>query len=143
MTYRRRASATDNSAVIEQLERERDEWKQAIDNELVTSLQCTADSYDNPRRALNDLIQWSVDVATDPRCNGGYELRPAQSAEVEPLGFHHALKLTNSVIDAYCEDNPKWHWKIADTPIPNDLAVRMAKVFAGFYTTPESQEDAT
>jgi len=32
MTHRRRASATDNSAVIERLERERDDLRAALDN---------------------------------------------------------------------------------------------------------------
>ena len=58
-----------------------DPWRSAVDQELVVSLQCTADSYKDPRKALNDLIDWHVKVATDPRVNGGYELVPSREYE--------------------------------------------------------------
>ena len=50
------------------------DWKQAVNDELVISLQCTTDYYDDPKKAIKDLIDWHVQVATDPQCNGGYEL---------------------------------------------------------------------
>ncbi len=59
-----------------------DEWKQAIDDALVTSLQCTTDAYTDPRKALSDLIAWHVAVATDPCVNGGYTLMPLERIEL-------------------------------------------------------------
>ena len=51
-----------------------EKWKYAVDRELVISLQCTTDSYDDPHKAVSDLIDWHIEVAIDPRCNGGWEL---------------------------------------------------------------------
>jgi len=52
------------------------DWKQAVDDALVTCLQCTTDSYTDPKKAINDLICWNIAVATDPRVNGGFQLVP-------------------------------------------------------------------
>lgn len=60
-----------------------DEWKQAIDHELVT-LGSTADSYSSPKEAINALIEWHVSVATDPLVNGGYKLAPVEPTEEMP-----------------------------------------------------------
>lgn len=54
------------------------DWKQAVDDALVTSLQCTTDSYTDPKKAINDLICWNIAVATDPRVNGGFQLVPTE-----------------------------------------------------------------
>ena len=51
-----------------------EKWKYAVDRELVISLQCTVDSYGDPHKAISDLIDWHIQVAIDPRCNGGWEL---------------------------------------------------------------------
>ena len=57
-------------------------WKDAIkalDRELVligSSIEC----FDSPQDALNFIIDWHVDVATDPRTNGGYELIKIEKA---------------------------------------------------------------
>ena len=42
-----------------------DEWKLAVDYELVTC-GATADSFDTPARAVKELIDWHVHVALDP-----------------------------------------------------------------------------
>lgn len=57
-----------------------DEWKQAIDHELV-SFGTTADSYSSPKEAINALIDWNVSLATDPKVNGGYKLVPLEPIE--------------------------------------------------------------
>lgn len=48
---------------------ERNEWKDAVDHELVT-MQSTADSYPTPKAAVAALINWHVSVAQDPLVNG-------------------------------------------------------------------------
>lgn len=45
------------------------EWKLAIDHELVT-MQSTADSYSTAQEAVSALIDWHVAVATDPVVSG-------------------------------------------------------------------------
>ncbi len=64
-------------AEVERL-RERNPWKDAIDHELV-QIESAADSYDDPAKALNDLIHWHVCVATDPKVNGGFALVPVEA----------------------------------------------------------------
>ena len=64
-------------AEVERL-RKRNPWKDAIDHELV-QIESTADSYDDPAKALNDLIHWHVCVATDPKVNGGFALVPVEA----------------------------------------------------------------
>lgn len=57
-----------------------DEWKQAIDYELVT-FGTTADSYSSPKEAINVLIDCNVSLATDPKVNGGYMLLPIEPTD--------------------------------------------------------------
>ena len=57
-------------------------WQAAIDDELVAAhLGCTNDevSYEYAKRRLNELIYWHILVATDPKVNGGYELRKVEN----------------------------------------------------------------
>ena len=52
-------------------------WVRAVDEELVVSHLGVADeidSYETAKHKLNMLIQWNIDVATDPAVNGGYKL---------------------------------------------------------------------
>ena len=52
-------------------------WQQAIDDELISSHLGVADDYatlDDARQALSELIRWHIDVATDPKVNGGWKL---------------------------------------------------------------------
>ena len=52
-------------------------WQQVIDHELVSAhLGIAKDgvSWDEARKAISGLIQWHVDVALDPKVNGGYAL---------------------------------------------------------------------
>jgi hypothetical protein len=46
-----------------------DQWKSAVDHELVTC-GATADSFDTPARAVKELIDWHVRVALDPAVSG-------------------------------------------------------------------------
>lgn len=57
------------TAKIEALTAERDQaraWRDAVDDALVTSWIGTADSFPDPRTALDKLIEWSMAVAVDP-----------------------------------------------------------------------------
>lgn len=52
-------------------------WQQAIDHELVCAYLGVAKddaTYEDARKALSELIQWHVEVATNPETNGGYKL---------------------------------------------------------------------
>lgn len=68
-------------------------WQQAIDDELISAHLGVAGDYatlDDARQALSDLIQWHIDVATDPKVNGGRELvkcedGPANEEDFEGL----------------------------------------------------------
>ena len=48
------------------------EYKQALDDALVVSLQTPVDSYDDPKKALHDLICWEIDVDRYFRDNTDY-----------------------------------------------------------------------
>lgn len=51
-------------------------WKKVIDEQLVIHNLGTADSYEGKEsQALYDLFDLNIKIATDPRVNGGYELR--------------------------------------------------------------------
>jgi hypothetical protein len=52
---------------------------QALENELAT-IQTTLGSYANPKQAIAALIDWHVQVATDPKTNGGRVLVPTEKA---------------------------------------------------------------
>jgi len=43
-----------------------DQWRDAIDNELVTAHLGTYESYSNAKSALSSLIQWHIEVALNP-----------------------------------------------------------------------------
>lgn len=52
-------------------------WIQAVDEALVVAhigVADKSDSYDTAKRKLDELIDWHIAVATDPRVNGGYRL---------------------------------------------------------------------
>ena len=44
----------------------RDEWREAVYDELVTTWTFSAENKDDPRKALQDIINWHVRVALDP-----------------------------------------------------------------------------
>jgi len=53
-------------------------WLRAVDEEMVTTglgVANLSDSYDSAKQKLNSLINWHIDVATDPRVNGGFHLQ--------------------------------------------------------------------
>lgn len=52
-------------------------WMQAVDDAMITTHLGVAnvqDSYEVAKNKLQSLIQWHIDVATDPCVNGGYRL---------------------------------------------------------------------
>jgi hypothetical protein len=56
-------------------------WLRAIDEEMVVSHLGVAnadDSYEAAKEKLNNLIGFHVDVATDPKVNGGFKLVPVE-----------------------------------------------------------------
>lgn len=61
-----------------------DGWLRAIDEELVMTCNGTADyedDYDTAKRKLDQLIQWHIAVATDPKVNGGFSLQQADKVQ--------------------------------------------------------------
>jgi len=44
----------------------RNEWREAVHDELVTTWTLSAENKDDPRKALQDIINWHVRVALDP-----------------------------------------------------------------------------
>lgn len=54
-------------------------WLRVIDEALIIrhlGVANIADDYETAISKLTQLLSWEVDVATDPRVNGGYELVP-------------------------------------------------------------------
>ena len=44
----------------------RNEWREAVHDELVTTWTLSAENKDDPRKALQDIINWHVSVSLDP-----------------------------------------------------------------------------
>ena len=44
----------------------RDEWREAVHDELVTTWTLSAENKDDPRKALQDIINWHVRASLDP-----------------------------------------------------------------------------
>ena len=44
----------------------RNEWREAVHDELVTTWTLSSENKDDPRKALQDIINWHVRVALDP-----------------------------------------------------------------------------
>ena len=62
-------------------------YQQAVDIELVSAQLGVAketDDFHLARQKLRQLIEWHVDVATDPRVNGGYALVKVESNDESP-----------------------------------------------------------
>lgn len=49
-----------------------------LDQQLVSCGRCIED-FDSPKDALNYLVAFHMDIAVDPRVNGGFELTPVQT----------------------------------------------------------------
>jgi hypothetical protein len=59
--------------------RHKSAWLRVIDEELVgCSVGCVNinDTYEDAKNKLNQLISWHIDVALDPKVNGGFKLVP-------------------------------------------------------------------
>ena len=59
--------------------KELEPWKLAIDRQLLT-FEMVVESYTDPSKALQDIIEWNVMVATDEKVNGGYRLVKVDAA---------------------------------------------------------------
>ena len=94
-----------------------DEWKQAIDDELVT-IGSTADSFPNAKAALKDLIDWNVTVALDPAVSSAAQALIDQGKrQAEPVALS---TLTDEQIEAavrplYSSD------EAASSGLPDDI----------------------
>lgn len=64
---------------------QRNKWEAAIDDALVVNHLGTTDSFEDAKEALGKLIQWEIQVATDPAVNGGYVLVKQRPAPDEAL----------------------------------------------------------
>lgn len=54
-------------------------WQEAVNRELIRAelgVVSEATSLEQAERILSELIQWYIDVAINPDCNGGYSLQP-------------------------------------------------------------------
>jgi hypothetical protein len=59
-------------------------WKAELIDALVCSHILQKEHYSNPRKALNDLIAWDVQVATDPRVSSTALQKPRSFAKEPP-----------------------------------------------------------
>jgi hypothetical protein len=66
-----------------------DPWKAAVDHEL-SAIHSTADSFPSPKAAVQALIQWHVDVATDPIFNN-----PTAKDSAMPIIEHPPCEFTD------------------------------------------------
>lgn len=73
-------------------------WIRAIDEELVSlniGIADPNDSYEAAKKKLTDLVQWHVDIATDPAVNGGFSFQP-----VQPIGWNQAIESVAKMLEA-------------------------------------------
>lgn len=59
----------------------RNEWRRALENEAVVCHILSGENKGDPRKMLNDIINWHINVAVDPKVNGGYTLVKFGEAE--------------------------------------------------------------
>lgn len=65
-------------------------YQRAVDIELISAhlgIADSSDSYEDAKKKLNDLINWHIDVATDPAVNGGVVLAPVQQSIQTSIEF--------------------------------------------------------
>lgn len=61
-------------------------WQEAVNRELIRAelgVVSEASSLEQAERILSELIQWHIDVALNPKCNGGYSLQPSDDPEYD------------------------------------------------------------
>jgi len=59
-------------------------YEHAVDDELIVAhlgVTVPGDDYETARKKLQQLIDWHITVATDPRVNGGYRLVKVEEDE--------------------------------------------------------------
>ena len=84
-----RLSFTDNAITCSNV------WQQAVDDELVDSFLGTANdevTLEYAKKKLSELIQWHIDVATDPKVNGGYELRKVEDVRNNEVSLGDVIR---------------------------------------------------
>ena len=62
-----------------------DIWRTAVDHLLIINWIGTTDGVKTVEGALEklaELIEWEIKIATDPKVNGGYELRKIEKREI-------------------------------------------------------------
>lgn len=82
---------------ITDLKQRPDGWLLAADEEMVGAhlgIANEADTYEVAKKKLHDLICWHIQVATDPKVNGGYKLVP--------------VKPTEAMLDAYINNTGRF-----------------------------------
>ena len=94
MSVFRGASASSQIITLERMLQEREEelcaakaYMDAVDEELVLchlGVASIEDSRATAKEKLHKLIQWHVDVATDPAVNGGYKLEKIGMSNTHP-----------------------------------------------------------
>ena len=108
-------------------------WQQAIDHELVIANLGVAGvaTFEEARKAIQELIAWHVEVATDPATNGGKVLVDAASAPADsaphPIDLAIAADLERS--DWTPEEALRWYaaGKHYDT-VPNGDGSSSARI---------------
>ena len=93
----------------------RDEWREAVHDELVTTWTLSAENKDDPRKALQDIINWHVRVSLDPDVSSDAcaliergkamrdEWRPASEPPEDSLPHAYLLKKLAMVMPLFEE----------------------------------------
>ena len=76
----------------------RDEWREAVHDELVTTWTLSAENKDDPRKALQDIINWHVRVSLDPAVSSD-----AQALIERGKAMRDVTPTTESTIAAKCQ----------------------------------------
>ena len=76
----------------------RNEWREAVHDELVTTWTLSAENKDDPRKALQDIINWHVRVSLDPAVSSD-----AQALIERGKAMRDVTPPTESPIAAKCQ----------------------------------------
>lgn len=74
-----------------------DEWKAAIDHELVM-IGATVDTFDSPREAITELLDWHVQVALDPAVSS--EAADLEDGQLEAIVVAYQMGFEKGLIGA-------------------------------------------
>lgn len=70
----------------------RDEWKEAVIDELVVSEILTKEHESNPRKAVADAIHWNIQVALDPAVSSDAQKLVNEGIEAAAKAAHESLR---------------------------------------------------